>query len=175
MNLTMLRTRSVVTVLLSAGTIATLAGAAHADHGGWRRYKGGYGQSYPVQRVIVREHSGAGPALAGLIGGFILGAAVTHAQPVYVHEQPVYVHEPVYVHDRSCSRDRVYDDLPAERYYDPYCDVWFDSLDDCEAHFHGHGHPRLVRVIDRDGDCIRTLHWCGRSWETWDGDRDDDR
>ena len=136
------------TVGLLAATVLSLASPAFAG-GRHRRYKGSYS---PVQRVIVRERSSsAGPVLAGLIGGFILGAAVTsNAQPVVVHERSYRHYEPVY------------------RYYDPYGDDWYGSLDECRFR---HGAPRVILVVDvRSGHRVRTLrHYDGR-WNRCDED-----
>ena len=74
--------RTIHSALLATMLLST-ASVAYADHG--RRYKGVY-QAYPVQRVIVREHSSAAPAVAALIGGFILGSAVANSHPVVVHD-----------------------------------------------------------------------------------------
>ncbi len=135
--------RLVATGLLASAVLA-LASPAFAD-GGRRRYKGV--QSYnPVQRVYVREHSSsAAPVLAGLIGGFILGAAVTsNAHSVVVHERPYYHRTVQY------------------RYYDPYGDDWYDSLDQCEFR---HGGPRVVFVVDvRSGHRLRTLRYHEGRW-----------
>lgn len=140
-------TRWIATGLLAA-TVLSLASPAFAGQG--RRYKNVY--SAPVQPVVVHQHSSnAGPVLAGIIGGFILGAAVANAQPVVVHER-VYSH-PVAVY----------------RYYDPYDRVWFDSLDQCEYR-HYRGHSRLIHVIDvNSGRHVRTLRYGDGHWYRVDG------
>jgi hypothetical protein len=137
--------RTIHSALLATMLLST-ASAAYADHG--RRFKG-VSNGFPVERVIVREHSSAGPAVAALIGGFILGSAISaNAHPVYVHEAPVY-YSPVY------------------RYYDPYEGVWFDSLDEC--HFHGY-HPAVVQVIDvRSGRHVRSLRFHDGCWHRFEG------
>ncbi len=151
-------TRTNLTRWLTAGVLAatalTLASPALAGHG--RRYKG---VSHPsrVQRVVVHERSGdAAPVLAGLIGGFILGAAITsNAHPVVVNER---------IHRRP---------VVVYRYYDPYEDEWFDSLD--EGEFIGYRrHPRIVQVIEvRSGRHIRTLRYRDGGWHRFeDLDRD---
>ena len=137
-----------IAVGLLASTVLSLASPAFA--GSRRRYKGV--QSYsPVQRVVVRERSSAGPVLAGLIGGFILGAAVTsNAQPVVVHERSYRHYEPVY------------------RYYDPYGDYWYESLDECRFR---HGGPRVILVVDvRSGERVRTLRHHDGRWNRCDND-----
>ena len=59
-------------------------------------------------RVIVRERSSSlGPALAGLVGGFVLGAAVSNAGVDHCYAPPA----------------------ASTYYYDPYCDERFSSLD----------------------------------------------
>jgi len=144
---------------LHSGLLATLilstASVAYADHG--RRFKV-VSAGYPVQRVIVREHSSAAPVIAGLIGGFILGAAVTaNSQPVVVHDYPAYYPQPVVVE---------------YRYYDPYGGVWYDSLDECRFHHH---HPAIVQVIDvRSGRHLRTLRFHDGSWHRFDDEGFDD-
>ena len=71
-----------ITAGLIAATVLSLATPAFAG----RRYKNVY-PAAPVQQVVVHEHSSsAGPVIAGIIGGFILGASVAHAQPVVVYE-----------------------------------------------------------------------------------------
>jgi len=153
MNAHATQTRWITTALVALMTVS-LAAPAFA-HG--RRFKGVRTRG-PVQRVVVHERSGgAAPVLAGLIGGFILGAAVTsNAQPVVVHER--VVHRPVHVY----------------RYYDPYEDVWFDSLDACEFGHHRH-HPRIVYVIDvNSGRHVRSLRFTEGRWERFDDEWDDD-
>ena len=128
------------TLLLSTATVA------FADHGG-RRFKGVGNGAFCARPVIIREHSSAGPAIAGLIGGFLLGTAVSNAQPVYVHH---YYSRPVVMY----------------RYYDPYDDFWFDSLDECQFH---HGHPRVIEVIDvRSGRMVRQLRFRDGHWQRFD-------
>jgi len=144
-----------ITTGLAAAIVLSAASIAFADHGGSRRYKGVSGYGYPAQRVVVHEHSSsAGPAIAGLIGGFILGTAVSsYSHPVVVHEH--YYPRPV----------------PVYRYYDPYGDNWYDSLDQCGA---GYGHPRTIQVIDvRSGREVRTLCYRDGGWRRVSGDYDD--
>ena len=128
---------------LIAAVVLTAASPAAAGHR--HRYK--RVASAPVQPVVIHHHSSSvAPVFAGIVGGFILGAAVANAQPVVVHERVVT--RPVTVY----------------RYYDPYADLWFDSLDDCETR-HYRGHRRVVHVIDtRSGHHVRTLRWTGGAW-----------
>lgn len=136
--------RSIHSGLLAATLLFTTS-TAHADG---RRFKG-VSDAYPVQRVIVREHSSAAPAMAALIGGFILGSAITaNAHPVFVHEVPVY-HHPVAMY----------------RYYDPYNEVWYDSLDECQFRPY---HPVVVQVIDvRSGRHVRSLRFYEGGWHRY--------
>ena len=138
-----------ITAGLLATTVLSLATPAFAGHG--RRYKN-VRHSAPAQRVVVHQHSSnAGPVLAGLIGGFILGATVANAQPVVVHERVYSAPVPVY------------------RYYDPYEGLWFDSLDACE-YGHYRGHPRVIHVIEtRSGQHVRTLRYGDGHWYRVDG------
>lgn len=152
--------RTVAIALLATSCLLALAPAAEAGHSnGWRRYKGADRGRWDrhdrhVQRVVVRD-SGAGPALAGLIGGFILGTAVSaRSTPVVVHEHP-YVEAPRY------------------RYYDPYCDEWFVSLGECREDAFVHHHPRFVKVFNGyGGECVRTLRWSDGAWYDCNDDRD---
>src|SRR5262245_20213121 len=132
---------------LFATLLLSTASVAYASH---RRFKGVNG-AVPVQRVIVREHSSAAPAVAALIGGFIIGSAIaSNAQPVIVHE-PVYYSHPVVEY----------------RYWDPYAGVWYDSLDECQFRYH---HPRIVYVVDvNSGRHIRSLHFHHGAWHRFDG------
>jgi len=140
--------RTIHSALLATMLLST-ASVAYADHG--RRFKS-VSNAYPVQRVIVREHSSAAPAVAALIGGFILGTAVSaNAHPVFVHEAPAYCAPPVAVY----------------RYWDPYEGVWYASLDEC--HFHRY-HPALVQVIDvRSGRYVRSLRFRDGAWHRFEG------
>ena len=168
------RTRWIAAALLVTTSLLGLASSASADHGRghgngqWRRFKNdgpivqrGYGQ--PVrrgqceqrgQRVYVRQSNGTGPALAGLIGGFILGTAVSHAS------------------DRDHCSVR---ETRSYRYYDPYYDQSWSSLDECRLSFREHRRsPRVIRVIEiSSGECVRTMHYDGDRWQDWD-DQDED-
>ncbi|HEV2105434.1 MAG TPA: hypothetical protein VGU27_06845 [Candidatus Eisenbacteria bacterium] len=157
MNRTTFHTRWIAPGLLATAAILTFAPVAHAGHawGSWRRYKG---VAYGTPRVFVHDHDGgAGPAIAGLIGGFLLGTAVAHPAPVIVHER-VYAPPP-----------------PEYRYYDPYCDAYFDSFESaCAFESRDGRYPRVIEVIASDGTCVRTLHWRDDGWRAR-GDDDDDR
>jgi hypothetical protein len=134
-----------ITTGLIATTVLSLAAPAFAGSG--RRYKNVY-PAASAQRVVVHQHSSsAGPVLAGIVGGFILGAAIANSHPVVVH-QPVYSHP-----------------VAAYRYYDPYNQIWFDSLDQCAYNHHYRGHSRLIHVIDvNSGRHVRTLRYGDGHW-----------
>lgn len=144
-------TRWITTGLL-ATAVLSFASTAFAGHS--RRWKGAHA-SFPAQHVVIQERSsGAGPVLAGLIGGFILGSVVSsNAHPVVVHEHRSY-RRPVVVY----------------RYYDPYGDDWYDSLGDCDVR---HQRVRVIQVIDvRSGRHVRTLRYHGGGWHRMSGDYD---
>ena len=143
--------RRLVAAALLAATVLALASPAAADRGR-RRYKGVECGS----PVIVERSSSVGPALAGLVGGFILGNAVASPRTVVVHEH------------RHRSRPVV-----VYRYRDPYCDTWYDSLDECS--FRHHRHPRIIQVIDvRSGHEVRRLRQHGGDWDEESFDDDED-
>ena len=146
-----------ITAGLLATTVLSFASTAFADRGCHsRRFKGVRGDQ-GAQRVVIRERSSsAGPAIAGLIGGFILGSAYhSNSRPVVVHERQCYQPRPVVVY----------------RYYDPYGDDWYDSLDACEFR---HGGPRIIQVIDiRSGREVRRMRYHEGRWNRISGDYDD--
>lgn len=155
MKLNATMTRWITTGLLAA-SVLSIASIAFADHGGRRRFKG-VSEDWRGQRVVVRERSSSvGPVLAGLVGGFILGSAVSsNAHPVIVNERS------------HCSRP-----VAVYRYHDPYCDEWYDSIDDCE--YRGHRHPRVIQVVDiRSGRQVQTLRRHDGQWQN-DDDEDQD-
>ena len=157
--------RWIAAALLATTSMLTFAPLALADrghgNGNGRRYKGQGAvvqRAYSPQRVYVRhQSSSAGPVLAGLIGGFILGTAVSHASDRNYHPAPV----------------RTY------RYYDPSCDETYASLDECRMHFREHRRsPRVIRVIEvSSGECVRTMRYDDGDWREDDRDwrEDDDR
>ena len=154
MKLNTTMTRWITTGLLAA-SVLSIASTAFADRGR-RRFKGG-SEDWRGQRVVVRHHSSSvGPVLAGLVGGFSLGSTVSsNAHPVVVQER------------RYSSRPAV-----GYRYHDPYCDQWYDSIDDCE--FRGHRHPRIVQVIDVcSGRQVQTLRRHDGRWQDYDDDDQD--
>lgn len=147
-----------ITAGLVAATVLSFASTAFADRGGrGRRFKGVPEGRYGVQRVVYREHSSsAGPAIAGLIGGFILGSTM-NSHPVVVHERRYYPARP----------------MPSYRYYDPYGEDWYDSLDECQFR---HGGPRIILVIDvRSGREVRRMRYHDGRWNNMGGGYDDRR
>lgn len=160
MKITTTMQRWIATGLLASTLVLAIAPVAFAGHGN-RRYKGvepvfAQNRGHRGSQVIVRERGGAGPVLAGLIGGFILGAAITHPQQVVVHE-------------RECAPPP-----PRYRYYDPYCNDWMDDLGECRAHARDHRHPRVVRVFEYGSDrCVTDLRWYQGEWHEEDMDWDD--
>ena len=132
---------------------ALVAPAARADSGPWIRWKQGYRQ--PVQRQYgPRYHgeSGAGPAIAGFIGGLVLGSQL-HSHTVVACPPP---------------RRVVYAPPPCEyEYYDPYCDETFSSLDECYDHIQYEDYPMVVQQIDiRTGDCVDNYEWSSGRWSS---------
>jgi hypothetical protein len=149
MNTNRNRRNTAAALALSSIAMLSIASAASADSGPWIRYK--QGQGAPVQtqsRVIVHENS-AVPALAGFIGGLVIGSAI-HSHPVYVAAaQPCPV---------------------AYSYFDPYCGQSFVSLDAYADYWRGYDHPMMVRVVDmRSGQYVNTLRFCEGGWrdENW--------
>jgi len=159
--------RWVAALVVGTIAVASIAPAAYAGHGrgnayGHHKWKRGgyysdnaYGSGYQT-RVVYHSHgSNVGPVLAGVVGGFILGAAVTHA----TSDHGYYGHGS-YDHG---SYDRGYSDDPARgycppprpryasaryAYYDPYCDTQYRSLDACSGHFSHARHPQVVQVVE---------------------------
>ncbi len=141
------RTRWTAIALIATTSLLALAPAANADHGRHRgayRYKG-----MPVvhvehrsscgPRYVVREGS-AGPLIAGLVGGFVLGSVINSA-PRRVEYVEQY------------------------RYYDPYEGDWYDSMDSYWHRSRYCRHPRVLRVVEvRSGDCVRVIRWNDGRW-----------
>src|SRR5262249_20554430 len=138
--------RLILSSLLAASLLST---ASLANAHGTRRFKGA-DDAIPVQRVVIREHSSAAPAVTALIGRAVSGTghAVCGTEPVY-YSHPVVVY----------------------RYYDPYADLWYDNLDECHFRYH---HPRFVQVFDvSSGRCVRSLRFHDGSWHRFDDDDED--
>jgi len=171
--------RWIAGLLATALAVTSLTPAAEAGHGKGRRYKGEFrGHSgYAPQRVIVRERSNAGPLIAGLIGGVVLGTAIanaSHSDGYYSRAEVGYVRG-----DDGCgrrgygySRARFAPPPPRYRYsyYDPYCGERFQSLDLCRAHYRGGcDHPRVVMMIDiRSGACVQRYRYSRGGWQDYD-------
>jgi hypothetical protein len=137
--------RWTLAALSAAALTLAIAQSAQADPG-WRRWKqldhGRWGRT--EQRVVFRqtECGSAAPVLAGLIGGFVLGATMTHPHVGLVHERE-YAPPP-----------------PRYRYEDAYGDRWWDTLGECrEAAYERYG-PRVIKVVDeRTERCVQVLYW----------------
>ncbi len=124
MKLTPSLHRLTLAALLVAASTLTFAPAAHADRGGHRSRHGdgGWRWGRPEARVMYRDHGyghgGAGPAFMGLVGGFILGSALSQSHPVVVREQ---AYSTPYV-QRQCAPpadERQYAPPVEERQYAP--------------------------------------------------------
>jgi len=163
--------RTVAVGLLATTAVLLLAPIAEAGNGRHhRRYKGmsrrvqQVGQACDSRVVISHRsrHSNAGPVIAGVIGGLILGTAIGNAQA-----RPV-------VHERVVVREA------RHRYFDPYCEQYYDDLDECRLASRDHRHPRIVQVIDsRRDECVETLRWEQGGWrqvhdDDWYDGRGDD-
>lgn len=151
MTLTPKLHRWVTGALLATMLVTTSASIAGADPR-YRRYKGGdrgygtrvvYRDLRPTSTYIVRRSSGAGPAIAGFLGGLFLGAALAHAAPT------------------------------GYAYYDPYCHERFASLDVYRAHSHRFHHAGIVRVVAIDSGSYYGTYRCsddGRYTRVYDRD-----
>ena len=146
------RTNRILAIaLLASSALSAIAPVAEAGHAYGRRYKGvtyaAPAPRYYRSEPVVVHHYGAGPVLAGLVGGFILGAAVSsHAAPVYVSSN-------------NCAP------APAYYYHDPYDGGWYTSLTVVREHYSCERHPWVVQVYNgRGGECVRTLRWSDGAW-----------
>lgn len=156
----LLQNRRVVAMLM-LGVFATALVAPVAEagngrgNGHGRRWKrahvvredcGSY-PAYPARRVVYeRRQSNAGPILAGIVGGLVLGSVLSN----------------------SNSRASVHADYS---YYDPYCETGYSSLDRYRSHSRGCDHPQVVRVIHvSSGDHVRDMCWRDNGWREYDGD-----
>ena len=159
MNLSHRMRRLAATLMLAVITAAFVVPAAEAGnaYGHYRRWKPGpNGYSYSVRPLVrsypahgyyyQRTSSGVAPFLVGLVGGAILGSALSQS----------HAHATV-----------------AASYYDPYCGITFGSLDACRSHFRGCGHPEVIRVVE-GGRYTRDLCWQNGGWQDyrggWSGD-----
>ena len=189
-----------VVLTLMALTATTMVPAAEAGHGNGRghsKYRADYGDygrhgsyrgrvvaGYPTRVEYRRSSSSssAGPLIAGLIGGFALGTALSNHDHYVVHER---------VYDRGYGgrggygggyRNRDCDDYGSSRgyrsasyvYVDPYCGDRYASFDACSAHFRGCEHPRVIQKIAvSSGRCVDTYRYRDGGWrecdeEDWD-------
>ena len=169
-------TRRISTAIaLGAVTLTALAPAAHAGHAyGHDKWRGD-SRSGSQTRVIVREHSSVGPALAGLVGGLVLGAALgSHSAPA--QERVVYRDRYVddggacpparddYGYDSSYDDGGYYSGAP-DGYYDPYTHARYASLDACGAQFRRSRPSSIVFVIEVRGG--RSVGRYGYDHGTW--------
>ena len=163
----MKRTRSLhrwTLVALSAAALAlTIAPAAQADPG-WRRWRhaehGRWGRPGRVVEYREMDHGGAGPALAGLIGGVVLGAALTHPHAVVVHEEAYAAPPSHYRYDDQGYTPPPPPPQPRYRYEDVSGDRWWDTLDECREAAYDRDGPRVIKVVDARTDrCVETLYW----------------
>ena len=144
------------TLMLGVMAATLIAPAAEAGHGrgNSRRWKSGppsgydvrySAPAYPAPRAYYgRQHSDAVPLFAGLVGGLVLGAALSHSQSA-VHAN--------------------------YSYWDPYCEESYSSLESYQSHVRGCHHPRVARVIEiSSGDCVRVSAWRDNAWRVCGGD-----
>lgn len=150
MNTTPVTRRLVAATLLAIFAVTTFAPAALAGHRSYkvRRYRGPVvvtrvvHPAYIAPAPVVVRQSNAGPAIACLVGGLILGAAIANSTPAVAYEAEY-------------------------RYYDPYCQVSYATLDECRVHISHHPGPRIVRVVDvSSGQCVHSYQWCD-GWRDW--------
>ena len=146
--------RLMLIAILAFAAVATQTSAAHAGHAyGHVRYKGAdrdWRTAHDERGQVVVRESSAGPAIAGLVGGFLLGQAFGHG-----HANHVMVHD--------CPPP------PRYRYYDPYDDEYYSSLDDCPSGYYAHHRARYVRVIEvSSGRCVGAMQWCDGDWRDCD-------
>lgn len=156
MNRKSIANRTLGGLLLVVLAGASLAPAAMADrdhvrhrHGG-PVFRGG-GVVRVVQRgpCFIERHSEAG-AIAGFIGGLVLGSVLSSAPPP-PPPPPVY------------------------EYYDPYCRESFDTIEAYDEHLYHHRHPRRAEVVEvHSGRFVDALDWRDGRWCSRDArDRDE--
>jgi hypothetical protein len=147
--------RTVGVLLLVVLASASLAPAAVADRDHGRSRRGGpvlrgrdVGRVVPRGPYFVERHSEVG-AIAGFIGGLVLGSVLSSVPP----PPPP----------------------PAYEYYDPYCRERFDTIEAYDEHLDYHRHPREALVIEvHSGRSVDTLDWRdGRWWSRSEPDRDE--
>lgn len=153
--------RIVASLMIATLAAVTFAPAAQAGHAYGRKYKRVREARCvervvvrPASRVVVHEH-GAGPVIAGLIGGFLIGTAVSNAHAAAEVHVAEYAPPP----PPACPVVADY------YYYDPICQARFDRFDDCRDHCSVHEGPRVVQVIEtRSGACVETYTWDRGGW-----------
>jgi hypothetical protein len=148
--------RALTVLLLVAFASASLAPVAVA--GGRTRYKRPRPARHGVVRVVhrgpyIHYHRSEPGALAGFIGGLVVGTVLSNALPP-APPPPVY------------------------EYYDPYCHRNFVTVEAYDEHLFTHRHPRSAEVIEvHSGRCVDTMvwrdgRWCSRddhpAYEEWD-------
>lgn len=147
MNLSRIGQRAMKVLLLAVLAAAIAAPAAEAGRGhayGHVRYKGYAPPPRVAYRPVVIERRDNGPAIAGFLGGLVIGAVLSHAAP-----PPTYV------------------------YYDPYCQERFVSLDSYYGHACGHHHPRVIQVVELPSNrCVGTRYWDDGRWYSRESDED---
>jgi len=122
--------------------------SVHRAHGPQRVHRGAWHRHRPSRVVEIRRSSEL-PALAGFLGGLLVGAVITQASSA---------------HDYAAAP-------PAYDYYDPYCRVSFGSLEAYQDHLGRHRHPGVVRVIEVEtGDCVHVYRFQRGAWEDWSDD-----
>ena len=144
-----------IPLTMSLSAPAAEAGRRYKNRGNGRGhservvYRDGYRPVYrEVYRPVYRTrviHRSSNDALAGFVGGLVIGAVLGSAS------------------SRSYGDSRRYD------YYDPYCDERFDSLQSYRGHCGTHRHTYTVRVIEvRSGDCVDTIRYSDGGWRHCD-------
>ena len=182
--------RGTLVFLTLAVPLATMAPAAEAYSSRYRSRPGvryvarDYGRPYYVHRS-----SGAGPAIAGFIGGLVVGSVISRSS-----SQPRYHDSYGGGYGNNCPPQRgsygggYGDNCPPQRgsygagyaYDDPYCHERFSSLDSYYAHMRSdprcHRHPMVARVIEiRTGEPVGYCTWDQGRWVNDDRASDRDR
>lgn len=122
------------------------ASVSPADAGGWQKNRKHRRHEKvvvyrPAPVIVHRSHNG--DALAGFIGGVVVGTVLASA----AHAEPA----------------------PSYYYYDPYCGTRYSSFEVCQAHVSYCSHPQVIRVVEYgSGRCVDTYRWHHGQWH--DGD-----
>ncbi len=156
-------------VSLAAALTAPVAQADRVRYKGWEPRV-----AHDRRPVIIERHSGPGPAIAGFIGGLVLGTVLSNHQDYAPPPPVVYAPPPRVVY--APPPRVVYAPAPDDDYYfyDPYDRERFESLDQCADHFGDDRDPRMIQVIDaHSGRCVDLYRWDDGGWSRWDRhDRD---